>query len=87
MKTQRDARPLTQPIASHRSWPSAYRAFLYNRHESFVLKIAPLALLVGSPEIIASNIVPVLGEVVDIGGLTLTVVVVVRTYRAVRRYR
>lgn len=87
MKTTVTARPITQSNVDTRTWPQAYKAFLMDRHESFFLKIAPIALLVGSPEIIASNILPVIGEVADIGGLTLAAVVAVRTYHAVKRYK
>ena len=87
MKIPTTVRPVANTPVTQRGWPSAYQTFLRNRHESFFLKIAPLVLLAGSPEIVASNLVPVLGEVADLGGLTLSVVVAVRTYRAVRRYR
>ena len=86
MKTTVTTRPIVQDISAI-SWPQAYKAFLLNRHESFFLKLAPIALLVGSPEIIASNIIPVVGELVDVGGLTLAMVVAVRTYNAVKKYR
>ena len=69
------------------SWPSAYRAFLLDDKESLVLKLAPIALLLGTPEVIASNLIPVVGELVDVGGLTLTALVLFRTYLAVRRHR
>ncbi len=77
----------TSPIVSNRSWPRAYKAFLCDRHQSLLLKIAPIAILVGSPEIVASNVLPVIGEIADIGGLTLASVVAIRTYNAVKRYR
>ena len=86
MKTTVTTRPIVQDITAV-SWPQAYKAFLLNRHESFILKLAPIALLVGSPEVIASNIIPVVGEIVDVGGLTLAMVVAVRTYNAVKKYR
>ena len=85
MKTTITARPVVQDITAI-SWPQAYKAFLLNRHESIILKLAPIALLVGSPEVIASNIIPVVGELVDVGGLTLAMVVAVRTYNAVKKY-
>ena len=87
MKSNVIARPMPSSSVTNRSWPSAYAAFLRNRHESFFLKVAPIALLVGSPEIIASNILPVIGEVADVGGITLAALVAVRTYSAVKRYR
>lgn len=73
--------------ATGRTWPAAYKAFLLNRDESLALKLAPLALLAGSPELIASNLIPVVGEVLDLGGLTLVSVVALRTFSAVRKYR
>ena len=72
---------------TQRSWPAAYKAFILDRHASFLLKIAPIAILIGSPEIIVSNIVPVVGEIADVGGLTLTAIVAFRTLAAVRKYR
>lgn len=87
MKTTSTAQPITQATVEHRSWPQAYKAFLTNRHESFYLKVAPIVLLVGSPEIIASNILPVIGEIADVGGVTLAVVVAARTYHAVKQYK
>ena len=86
MKTTVTARPIVQDITAV-SWSQAYKAFLLNRHENFFLKLAPIALLIGSPEIVASNIIPVVGEIVDVGGLTLAIVVAVRTYSAVKKYR
>ena len=87
MKTTITARPVTQSSTSKRSWPQAYKAFLTNRDESLYLKIAPIMLLIGSPEIIASNILPVIGEIADVGGLTLAIVVALRTYHVVSKYR
>ena len=86
MKTTATPR-ITTPTAASRSWAGAYKSFLLNRQESIFLKIAPIAIILGSPEIIASNILPVIGEVVDVGGITLTAMVVVRTYNAVKKYR
>ncbi len=70
-----------------RSWPEAYKAFLLSRDESFILKIAPIALVFGSPEILASNLIPIIGEIADIGGLGLATVVTIRTLSAVQKYR
>ncbi|MDL2341950.1 MAG: hypothetical protein QFB87_02650 [Patescibacteria group bacterium] len=77
----------SKPLSAKRTWMQAYQAFLFSRDESLLLKIAPLALLAGSPEIIASNLIPVVGEVADIGGVTLATVVAIRTVHAVRKYR
>jgi hypothetical protein len=70
-----------------KSWPRAYAAFLLNRNENLVLKLAPIVLMAGSPELLASNIIPVVGEVIDIGGASMTVLVVLRTLSAVKKYR
>lgn len=68
-------------------WGKAYLAFLKSRNENLILKIAPLLLLFGSPEIVLSNIIPIAGEVIDVGGVSLTLLVLVRTFMAVRKYR
>jgi len=65
---------MKQPV-SHtpkRSWPQVYKSFLLSSDEHLFLKIAPLAILLGSPEIIASNLIPIVGEFVDVGGLSLS---------------
>ena len=61
-------------------------AFLLNRRESLILKVAPLALILGAPEVIASNFLPVVGEISDVTELVLWVVVILRTISAVNRY-
>ena len=70
-----------------RSWPAAYKAFLMDKDESLVLKIAPIALLLGSPEIVMSNLIPVVGELLDIGTFTLAGLVALRTYTSVKKHR
>lgn len=70
-----------------RSWPQAYMAFLLSRRESLVLKFAPLAILIGSPELVISSFIPVVGEVSDLTAALLTIIVVVKTISAVRKYR
>jgi hypothetical protein len=70
----------------NRSWAQAYLAFLFSPRESLVLKVAPLALVLGAPEIIASNFLPVVGEVSDVTELVLWVIVILRTISAVNRY-
>lgn len=72
---------------AQKSWMMAYRSFLMSRDENMMLKIAPFALLLGSPEIIISNLIPVVGEVVDVGSITLSLVVAYKTYNAVKKYR
>jgi uncharacterized membrane protein YkvA (DUF1232 family) len=69
------------------SWTQAYKRFLRSRDESLTLKIAPLALLGLLPLDIISNIVPLVGELDDIGFLIALVIVAGRTYNRVRKYR
>jgi hypothetical protein len=69
------------------SWPSAYKAFLLDKNESTLLKIAPLAIIFGAPEIVVSSIIPVVGEFIDVGSLTLATIIAARTYSAVRKHR
>ena len=71
---------------SARSWPVAYVAFLMSPRESLVLKIAPLALIFGFPEVIASNFIPFIGEISDLGELVLAAIVIIRTISVVRKY-
>jgi len=61
-------------------------AFLLSRSESLILKVAPVALILGTPEVIASNFLPVVGEISDVTELVLWVVVILRTISAVNRY-
>jgi hypothetical protein len=70
-----------------RSWIGAYGAFLRSRDENLILKAAPLLIIFGSPEILVSNLLPVVGEVLDIGAFGISVLVLVRTFSAVRKYR
>lgn len=70
-----------------KSWPRAYASFLLSRNENLALKLAPLALLAGSPELLASNLLPIVGEVLDIGGASMTLLVIFRTLSAVKKYR
>ena len=83
----RSKTPLQATAADKRSWLAAYGAFLLSRDESLILKVAPLALVAGSPELIASNLVPVVGELLDVGGIALASVVVLRTLAAIQKYR
>lgn len=78
---------LAAPQQSTRSWGAAYKRFLLSRDESFILKVAPLLLLIGTPGVIVSNLLPVIGEVIDLGDVTLILIVALLTYRAVRKYR
>ncbi|CAN5431421.1 hypothetical protein BH10PAT3_BH10PAT3_0690 [soil metagenome] len=78
---------MSSQAQTRRSWASAYKSFLISREESLILKIAPLILLFGSPEIIASNIIPVVGEIIDIGSFGIVVTVAYKTIKSVRKYR
>ena len=69
------------------SWTRAYLRFLISRNESLMLKVAPLALAGLLPVDILSNIVPVVGELDDVGFLVVLIVVAVRTGNRVRKYR
>lgn len=69
------------------SWLKAYRRFLLSRDESIVLKIAPLALVGILPLDIMSNLIPVVGELDDLGYIILLTVVVFKTVKQVRKYR
>lgn len=73
-------------VRTSRSWGGAYLSFLRSRDENLILKIAPLLLVIGSPELILSNLLPFVGEALDIGTFGLTVLVAVLTLRAVRKY-
>lgn len=74
-------------VNPHTSWLHAYKLFLLDKDESFILKLAPLILILGSPEVIVSNHLPVVGEVIDVGALSVTALVIFRTYSAVKRHR
>ena len=70
-----------------KTWLAAYKSFLVSKDESLLLKVAPLVILAGSPEIIASNLIPFVGEVLDLGGFALSGIVALRTLAAVQKYR
>lgn len=74
-------------VSLDRSWLSAYQAFLRDKDESFILKIAPLILLMGAPEILVSNLLPGIGEVLDLGSVSVATIVALRTLMAVRKHR
>lgn len=69
------------------TWGKAYKAFLLSHNENLVLKIAPLLILIGTPEILASNLIPIVGELADVGDFSLLLLVVVRTFQAVQKYK
>lgn len=73
--------------SKRRPWLAAYRQFLFSREENFVLKVAPIALLLGSPELVVGSFLPVVGEVSDLTAAILWVIVIARTMQAVRKYR
>ena len=68
-------------------WSSAYIRYLRDPEESILLKILPLIMLGLLPEIIVSNLIPVLGIAEDTTSILATSAVLYRTYRAVRRHR
>lgn len=72
---------------SKKSYFAAYRSFLFDKDELLFLKIAPLLLIIGSPEIVLSNLIPVVGELLDVGGLTVTMIVVFKTLQGIKRHR
>lgn len=78
--------PENRAQTSQRSWLQAYMVFLLSRKESLILKVAPLVLILGAPEVIASNFLPVVGEVSDVTEVVLWVIVLLRTISAVSRY-
>jgi hypothetical protein len=69
------------------SWASAYKDFILDSNESFMLKIAPLAIIFGAPEVLVSNVIPVVGEFVDVGSISVASIILARTYFAVRKHR
>lgn len=68
-------------------WPQAYVAFLRSKDEKFLLKVAPVLLLIGTPELVVATLIPVVGEVVDFGGVSIALFVAFKTVVAVRKYR
>ena len=70
-----------------RPWLQAYARFLLSPEESLLLKLAPLAFLIGAPELVASEFLPVIGEISDLGVIVIAAIVAIRTVRAVHRYR
>ncbi len=68
-------------------WMYAYMAFLRSKDETFLLKIAPVLLLLGTPELVAATLIPVVGEIVDFGGISIALFVAFKTVVAVRKYR
>ena len=74
-------------IAHNRSWFNAYVAFLLSKDENLFLKVAPILIIAGSPELVLSNIIPVVGELADVGGIGLISIVAFKTFRAVKKYR
>ncbi len=69
------------------SWLHAYKYFLLSKDENLFLKIAPLLLLIATPEAVAAILIPFAGEVIDMGGLVITVFVAFMTASAVHKYR
>jgi uncharacterized membrane protein YkvA (DUF1232 family) len=69
------------------SWPKAYMRFLLSKDESIVLKVAPLALAGILPFDILSNIIPLVGELDDLGYIIMLTVVTYKTLKQVNKYR
>lgn len=87
MQTQIQTTNQRSETTIKRSWLSAYGRFLLSPSESFILKIAPVAFLLGTPELIASEFLPIVGEISDLAALVLIAIVGFRTVQAVKRYR
>lgn len=58
-----------------------------SRDESLLLKAAPLALVGLLPVDVLSNIVPVVGELDDLGFIIAILVIAAKTGYRVRKYR
>jgi uncharacterized membrane protein YkvA (DUF1232 family) len=90
MQTSKSLVPITEPThtrAARSSWSRAYLRFLISRDESALLKVAPLALVGILPLDVLSNIVPIVGELDDIGYIIALAVIIARTLSRVRKYR
>lgn len=68
-------------------WFRAYLRFLMSRDESFVLKVAPLALVGVMPIDVISNIIPGIGLLDDAGYMVIAVAVLFKTLARVNYYR
>ena len=73
--------------AAKSSWSKAYMRFLMSKDESVVLKIAPLALAGVLPFDILSNLIPLVGELDDLGYIIMLTFVVFKTLKQVNKYR
>lgn len=68
-------------------WLRAYIRFLTSKDESFVLKIAPLALMGVMPIDVISNLIPGIGLLDDAGYIVIAVTVLFKTLARVNYYR
>lgn len=68
-------------------WFHAYLRFLTSKDESFVLKVAPLALMGVMPIDVISNIIPGIGLLDDAGYMVIAVAVLFKTLARVNFYR
>lgn len=68
-------------------WFRAYLRFLMSKDESFVLKVAPLAIVGVMPMDIISNIIPGIGLLDDAGYMVIAVAVLFKTLARVNYYR
>jgi len=87
MQSQQNVIRYRESVQPKASWSKAYKRFLLSGHESLLLKVAPLAMIGILPFDIISNLVPVIGELDDIGFIIVLAVVAFRTYERVRKYR
>lgn len=68
-------------------WFRAYIRFLTSKDESFVLKVAPLALMGVMPIDVISNIIPGIGLLDDAGYMVIAVAVLFKTLARVNYHR
>ncbi len=69
------------------SWLKAYAKFLLSKDESVLLKIAPLALAGILPFEILSNLIPLVGELDDLGYVIMLSFVIYKTLKQLNKYR
>lgn len=68
-------------------WLRAYLRFLASREESFVLKVAPLALVGALPIDVVANLIPGIDILDDAGYMIILIVVLYKTLTRVNYYR
>jgi uncharacterized membrane protein YkvA (DUF1232 family) len=87
MQLLRTSEPYGTTTQDRASWTQAYWSFLRSKNENMALKVAPLALLGILPIDILSNLIPLVGELDDIGYILALAVIIARTSNRVRKYR